>query len=172
MGALARLVRKIPNMAIPQEIRSDVLLTLSHLDKVFSLLLSHILHVSGLTQTCAALHSSAFNVALQHSSLALEYAEKAFFDDKMVSMLYFPDEHKYAIYTPLFGPLALPLLMALLKELQGMFNGWKARRLKPDEQDTDALNVKEGKDGESKMIIETTEPLASEGTGLASMAVE
>ena len=34
MGALARLVRKIPNMAIPQEIRSDVLLTLSHLDKV------------------------------------------------------------------------------------------------------------------------------------------
>jgi len=36
MGSLARLVRKIPNMAIPQEIRSDVLLTLSHLDKVNS----------------------------------------------------------------------------------------------------------------------------------------
>ena len=34
MGSLARLVRKIPNMAIPQEIRTDVLLTLSHLDKV------------------------------------------------------------------------------------------------------------------------------------------
>jgi GPI-anchor transamidase subunit S len=34
MGSLARLVRKIPNMAIPQEIRSDVLLTLSHLEKV------------------------------------------------------------------------------------------------------------------------------------------
>lgn len=34
MGSLARLVRKIPNMAIPQEIRRDVLLTLSHLDKV------------------------------------------------------------------------------------------------------------------------------------------
>jgi len=38
MGSLARLVRKIPNMAIPQEIRSDVLLTLSHLDKVHSAL--------------------------------------------------------------------------------------------------------------------------------------
>ena len=36
MGALARLVRKIPNMAIPQEIRSDVLLTLSHLEKATS----------------------------------------------------------------------------------------------------------------------------------------
>jgi len=137
MGALARLVRKIPNMAIPQEIRSDVLLTLSHLDK-----------------TCAALHSSAFNVALQHSSLALEYAEKAFFDDKMVSMLYFPDEHKYAIYTPLFGPLALPLVMALLKELRDMFKGWKARRVKSEVQETDG---KDGKDGESKVIAETTE---------------
>lgn len=36
MGSLARLVRKIPNMAIPQEIRSDVLLTLSHLEKVLT----------------------------------------------------------------------------------------------------------------------------------------
>jgi GPI-anchor transamidase subunit S len=125
MGSLARLVRKIPNMAIPQEIRSDVLLTLSHLDKVREL-------TSKLMQTCAALHSSAFDVALHHSTLALEYAEKAFFDDKMVSMLYFPDEHKYAIYTPLFGPLALPLLLALLKELQGVIKGWKSTPLKND----------------------------------------
>lgn len=107
-----------------------------------------------------ALHSSAFNVALQHSSLALEYAEKAFFDDKMVSMLYFPDEHKYAIYTPLFGPLALPLLMALLRELQGMFKGWKASRLKKEEEEKDAVFVSEGKEGESKVIAETTEPVA------------
>jgi len=108
-----------------------------------------------------ALHSSAFNVALQHSSLALEYAEKAFFDDKMVSMLYFPDEHKYAIYTPLFGPLALPLLMALLRELQGMFKGWKASRLKKEEkEEKDAVIVSEGKEAESKVIAETTEPVA------------
>jgi phosphatidylinositol glycan class S len=102
-----------------------------------------------------------FNVALQHSSLALEYAEKAFFDDKMVSMLYFPDEHKYAIYTPLFGPLALPLLMALLRELQRMFKGWKASRLKKEEkEEKDAMIVSEGKEGESKVIAETTEPVA------------
>jgi phosphatidylinositol glycan class S len=91
----------------------------------------------------------------------LEYAEKAFFDDKMVSMLYFPDEHKYAIYTPLFGPLALPLLMALLRELQGMFKGWKAIRLKKEEkEEKDVVIVSEGKEGESKVIAETTEPLA------------
>ena len=98
-------------------------------------------------------------MALQHSSLALEYAEKAFFDDKMVSMLYFPDEHKYAIYTPLFGPLALPLVMALLREVQGMFKRWKATRIKREEEKKDALVVKEGTEGESLVIAETTEPV-------------
>ena len=91
--------------------------------------------------------------------MALEYAEKAFFDDKMVSMLYFPDEHKYAIYTPLFGPLALPLLMALLKELQGIVKGWKESRLKQSEEN-DALIVKEGKEGESTIVAETTKPVS------------
>ena len=91
--------------------------------------------------------------------MALEYAEKAFFDDKMVSMLYFPDEHKYAIYTPLFGPLALPLLMALLKELQGIVTGWKASRLKQTEQ-KDALIVKERREGESTVVADTTEPVS------------
>jgi hypothetical protein len=96
--------------------------------------------------------------------LALEYAEKAFFDDKMVSMLYFPDEHKYAIYTPLFGPLALPLVMALLRELQLLVKGWKAKRIKPKEdikpneetdgKESDVVVVRET-EGESKVISET-----------------
>jgi len=94
-------------------------------------------------------------VALQHSSLALESAEKAFFDDKMVSMLYFPDEHKYAVYTPLFGPLALPLLMALLRELQTMVKGWKAKRLKAKEGDKVALAGQEDKNSESEVKTET-----------------
>lgn len=88
----------------------------------------------------------------------MEYAEKAFFDDKMVSMLYFPDEHKYAIYTPLFGPLALPLVMALLKELQGMVKAWKASRLQQIKE-KDSLIVK-GTEGESTIVAETTEPVS------------
>jgi Phosphatidylinositol-glycan biosynthesis class S protein len=101
--------------------------------------------------------------------LALEYAEKAFFDDKMVSMLYFPDEHKYAIYTPLFGPLALPLLMALLRELQLLLKGWKAKRIKP-EPETDVNPTKESDvvvvretGGESKVVVVSeTQTLTSE----------
>jgi Phosphatidylinositol-glycan biosynthesis class S protein len=90
--------------------------------------------------------------------LALEYAEKAFFDDKMVSMLYFPDEHKYAIYTPLFGPLALPLLMALLRELQLLLKGWKAKRIKTPATNTkegEIIVVREDRRGESKVVSET-----------------
>jgi phosphatidylinositol glycan class S len=36
----------------------------------------------------------------------------------MVSMLYFPDEHKYAIYMPLFVPISVPLLVALHREIK------------------------------------------------------
>ena len=83
----------------------------------------------------------------------------------MVSKLYFPDEHKYAIYTPLFGPLALPLLMALLGELQLIVKGWKARRIKPStttegKEENLAMVGKDGAGsaGESKLVIvsETT----------------
>jgi hypothetical protein len=112
-----------------------------------------------------ALHSSAFDVALQHSMLALEFAEKAFFDDKMVSMLYFPDEHKYAIYTPLFGPLALPLLMALLKELQAVFQGWRSSRVKHGGgKEKEVLVVKEGDKEETVLMREMREPI-QEGPG-------
>ena len=59
----------------------------------------------------------------------------------------------------LFGPLALPLLMALLKELQGIVKGWKASRIKQTEE-KDALIVKEGREGESTIVAETTEPIS------------
>ncbi|KNZ51356.1 uncharacterized protein VP01_3989g1 [Puccinia sorghi] len=42
----------------------------------------------------------------------------AFFSPTMLSLLYFPDEHKYAIYTPLFGPVLVPLVIALIKEFK------------------------------------------------------
>lgn len=53
---------------------------------------------------------------LSHSSELL--SSKAFFNPNMLGQLYFPDEHKYAVYTPLFGPLAVPLLVAGLRLLK------------------------------------------------------
>ena len=36
----------------------------------------------------------------------------------MVGQVYFPDEHKVAVYLPLLGPVAVPLLTSAIKELR------------------------------------------------------
>jgi phosphatidylinositol glycan class S len=74
--------------------------------------------LDSLNQACQALQQEDYLKALQHSIHAIERSEKAFFDPTMVSMLYFPDEHKYAIYMPLFVPVSVPLIMAVLKQIK------------------------------------------------------
>lgn len=48
---------------------------------------------------------------------AIQLAESAFFDPTMVSMLYFPTEHTYAVYMPFFVPALVPIIVALLREI-------------------------------------------------------
>ncbi|ODO04810.1 hypothetical protein I350_05420 [Cryptococcus amylolentus CBS 6273] len=52
---------------------------------------------------------------------AVTLSNRAFFDPSMMGLLYFPDEHKFAVYTPLFAPIAVPLILGLIKE----FVAWK-----------------------------------------------
>ncbi|PWN21858.1 hypothetical protein BCV69DRAFT_157549 [Microstroma glucosiphilum] len=52
------------------------------------------------------------------SLLAKSSASLAFYNPRMVGQLYFPVEHRYAVFTPLFGPLAVPLLLAAVKEVK------------------------------------------------------
>lgn len=54
----------------------------------------------------------------QHSLTASALSTLAFFNPSMMGLLYFPDEHKYAVYTPLFAPVAVPVLIAGVKELK------------------------------------------------------
>ncbi|KAI8328083.1 phosphatidylinositol-glycan biosynthesis class S protein [Choanephora cucurbitarum] len=103
LKSLAQLVQEIPNMVVEDHISDKVHQSLDALERVQ-----------------LALKSKNYQDALQSSIEAIQLAEKAFFDPTMVSMLYFPDEHKYAIYMPLFVPISVPLLMALLKELKKM----------------------------------------------------
>ncbi|KAJ3333345.1 hypothetical protein HDU76_009148 [Blyttiomyces sp. JEL0837] len=56
--------------------------------------------------------------AVRESRKSIQFAESAFFDPTMVSLLYFPDEHKYAVYMPLFTPITVPLVIALVKEIR------------------------------------------------------
>jgi phosphatidylinositol glycan class S len=62
--------------------------------------------------------------ALAQSARALRFSSEAFFHPDMLGMLYFPPEHTYAVYLPLFAPGLMPLVVALLKELRA----WREER--------------------------------------------
>ncbi|KAG5519618.1 hypothetical protein PMAC_001773 [Pneumocystis sp. 'macacae'] len=113
LGSLARLTQRIHNMVIPDQVQQDVLKTIDHLKK-----------------TCKNLNDLEFSNALKDSRMAVNSAEKAFFDPSMVSMLYFPDEHKYGVYLPLFGPLFFPLVISLIREAFYFIKTWKMNRYK------------------------------------------
>lgn len=65
--------------------------------------------------------------AYNWASNAVESAETAFFDSETMGLLYFPDEHKPAIYLPFFLPLTFPLFGTLKRE----YKRWKERKSKP-----------------------------------------
>jgi GPI-anchor transamidase subunit S len=103
LGALARLSRALPSIPIPDNVAKSVDLTTAHLQ-----------------EACNQLREGRFQGALEHARTAEAEAEKAFFERSMVGQVYFPDEHKVAVYLPLLGPVAVPLVMAGLKELKSL----------------------------------------------------
>lgn len=110
MGSLARLTVALPSIAIPETVSSAVDTTLRYLHS-----------------TCDALKDGRFADALDHARITEAQAEKGFFEKSMVGQVYFPDEHKVAVYLPLLGPVGVPLIMSALKELKQL---WAARRAK------------------------------------------
>lgn len=101
LGALAQVYQKLPSIPVPDNVAQSVHLTITHLQ-----------------QACDFLRDGRFQSALEHARTAEVEAEKAFFERSMVGQVYFPDEHKVAVYLPLLGPIAVPLVMSALKELK------------------------------------------------------
>ncbi|KAH0272426.1 hypothetical protein KCU71_g18559, partial [Aureobasidium melanogenum] len=101
LGALSRLTLKLTSIAIPDNVADSVQKTIHHLETA-----------------CSHLHEGHFDAALEHARIAEAQAEQAFFEPSMVGQVYFPDEHKVAVYVPLLGPMAVPLVMAALKEFK------------------------------------------------------
>lgn len=101
MGSLARLTAALPSIAIPETVSRAVDDTLDHLK-----------------HSCLALRTGKPDMALHHAQLADDLAEKAFFEKSMVGQVYFPDEHKVAVYMPLLGPVGVPLITSALKEIR------------------------------------------------------
>ncbi|KAK4136293.1 hypothetical protein BT67DRAFT_418470 [Trichocladium antarcticum] len=104
LGSLARLALALPSISIPSSVADGVSTTMLHLRRA-----------------CETLGGAE---GLAHARVAEAEAERAFFEKSMVGQLYFPDEHKIAVYLPLLGPVAVPLVMGLINELRA----WRRRR--------------------------------------------
>ncbi|KAK3939176.1 hypothetical protein QBC46DRAFT_290968 [Diplogelasinospora grovesii] len=104
LGSLARLSLALPSISIPSSVADGVSKTMAHL-----------------RLACDTLGGAE---GLAHARIAEAEAERAFFEKSMVGQLYFPDEHKIAVYLPLLGPVGVPLLMGLLNEIRA----WRKRR--------------------------------------------
>lgn len=111
MGSLARLTESLPSIPIPATVAASVSTTLSHL-----------------AATCSHLRNGRFEASLASARIAEAEAERSFFEKSMVGQAYFPDEHKVAVYLPLLGPIGVPLVVGLIKEIKRIVAGWKDRR--------------------------------------------
>lgn len=114
LGSLYRLTLALPSISIPTSVSTAVASTLQSLQNA-----------------CRELKQGRVGGeggALAEGRNAAAQAERAFFEKSMVGQVYFPEEHKVAVYLPLMGPVGVPLLMSATKELAKLVKGWKARR--------------------------------------------
>ncbi|GAA5939466.1 hypothetical protein JCM3775_001723, partial [Rhodotorula graminis] len=131
LEALVTLARRIPNMRISREVQARVGRALEALE-------------------AASLSSSTSPAtALLHAAVAQRLAAEAYFDPSMLALLYFPDEHKYAVYTPLFGPVAVPLVVALLREVREWRAGRRGRAKREEDEGEEGEAQKREGDGET-----------------------
>lgn len=68
--------------------------------------------------------ASSLRDTFKYSADAATLASRAFFNPGMLALLYFPAEHTYAVYTPLFASATIPLLVAAFRE----FKAWRTER--------------------------------------------
>ncbi|RXK39002.1 hypothetical protein M231_03732 [Tremella mesenterica] len=126
LSGIVRLVGKIKEMKVGSGVRDKVVSSVEMLEKLNT--------------------TTDPKEAFLLSRDAVGLANAAFFDPSMMGLLYFvrylkpsltqgprghlaqanhqPDEHKLAVYTPLFAPIAIPLIVGLIKELKA----WLKRR--------------------------------------------
>lgn len=114
LGALFRLTLALPSISIPSSVSIAVSSTLKSLENA-----------------CRELKQGRVGGeggALAEGRNAAAQAERAFFEKSMVGQMYFPEEHKVAVYLPLMGPVGVPLIMSGVKGIARAVRAWKERR--------------------------------------------
>lgn len=108
LHSIVKLVDQIENMPVKEDVKGDIENALDSLELTYG-------------------SSDSAKSALEHSARSLTSSSRAFFNPGMLALLYFPPEHTYAIYAPLFAPVSLPLIAPVVRE----FLAWrKAKRTK------------------------------------------
>ena len=106
LGSLARLAQRLSSIPIPRHV-------LHHVE--------HALDRLGTFRKCfSSASAQSWSTCLLSAREAFADSEKAFFDKSMVGQVYFPDEHKVAVYLPLLGPIGVPLVVGLIRELKSL----------------------------------------------------
>uniref|UniRef100_A0A2K5EHV8 Phosphatidylinositol glycan anchor biosynthesis class S n=1 Tax=Aotus nancymaae TaxID=37293 RepID=A0A2K5EHV8_AOTNA len=108
LTSLAQLLGKISNIVIKDDVASEVYRAVAAIQKS--------------AEELASGHLASAFVASQE---AVTSSERAFFDPSLLHLLYFPDDQKFAIYIPLFLPMAVPILLSLVKIFLETRKSWK-----------------------------------------------
>lgn len=96
LSAISRQVNEIQNMRIPLAVQTDVTAAL---------------------QALSQMEGASLAQAMNLSATALDHSARASFNHEMLALLYFPEEHKWAVYTPLFGPLGVSASLCITSSI-------------------------------------------------------
>ena len=107
LGAIAKQVQGIQNMRIPRAVQADVRGVLDALTKVSPRALAARVEATADPPRAPGpqIETANLTASMAHSAQAVNLASRASFNHEMLALLYFPDEHKWAVYMPLFGPM-------------------------------------------------------------------
>ncbi|XP_036925596.1 GPI transamidase component PIG-S [Sturnira hondurensis] len=108
LTSLAQLLGKISNIVIKDNVASEVYRA-----------------VDAVYESALQLTSGHLASAFVASREAVTSSERAFFDPSLLHLLYFPDDQKFAIYIPLFLPMAVPIILSLVKIFLEIHESWK-----------------------------------------------
>lgn len=108
LTSLAQLLGKISNIVIKDDVASEVYRAVAAVQKA--------------AEELASGHLASAFIASQE---AVTSSERAFFDPSLLHLLYFPDDQKFAIYIPLFLPMAVPIFLSLIKIFLETRKSWK-----------------------------------------------
>lgn len=92
LESLEKLLNKISNIVIEEKISKRMFAAIEY---------AH--------QAIDELENYGLSKAFEFSSKAFQNSENAYYDPSLLSLLYFPEDQKYAIYFPLFFPIAIQL---------------------------------------------------------------